>query len=215
VNIVFDLGAVLFTWEPEQLVRTHLGAHAADAPAVTALARALFTHEDWLGFDRGTHSLDDAIARMAQRLSLPADRLSAMMPADAVHLRPIPVTIALLDDLRQRRDAGADLRLYYLSNMPAPHARILERDQPAIGWFDGGVFSGDVKLIKPQREIFELLASRYALDATVTVFIDDALHNVEAARALGWSAVHCTDPAQLAMQLAPWTARLDAPNAAR
>jgi len=210
VNLVFDLGAVLFTWEPERLVRTHLGAHAADAPAVSALVRDLFHHEDWLGFDRGTHSLDDAIARMAQRLALPVDRLVAMLPADAVHLKPIPATIALLDGLRQRRDAGADLLLYYLSNMPTPHARILERDQPAIGWFDGGVFSGDVQLIKPQREIFELLASRYALDARHTVFIDDAAANVAAARALGWSAIHCTNPEELAVQLAPWIASLDA-----
>jgi len=81
MNIVFDLGAILFTWEPERLVRTHLGAHVADASAVTALAREMFHHEDWLGFDRGTHSLDDAIARMAQRLSLPVDRLVAMLPA--------------------------------------------------------------------------------------------------------------------------------------
>jgi len=135
-----------------------------------------------------------------------------MLPADAVHLRPIPITIALLDRLRQRRDAGADLKLYYLSNMPVPHARILERDQPAIGWFDGGVFSGAVKLIKPQREIFELLAARYALKARRTVFIDDAAANVEAARAVGWSAVHCTDPTRLAAQLAPWLAPLDAPH---
>ena len=204
MNIVFDLGAVLFTWEPERLVTTHLGAHAPTAEAAAALVRELFHHEDWLGFDRGTHTLDDAIGRMALRLQLPARQLGAMLPIDAVHLAPIMVSVALLADLRARRDAGADLRLYYLSNMPAPHARILERQYPFMKWFDGGVFSGDVQLLKPQREIYELLAARHALKPADTVFIDDAQANVEAARALGWHAIHCQAPAALAGQLAPY-----------
>lgn len=204
MNIVFDLGAVLFSWEPEHLVTTHLGAHAPTAEAAAALARALFQHEDWLGFDRGTHTLDEAIGRMALRLALPTQQLSAMLPIDALHLVPITATVALLAGLRARRDAGADLRLYYLSNMPPPHARILEQQYPFMQWFDGGIFSGDVQLVKPQPEIYQLLAARHALEPAQTVFIDDLPANVEAARALGWHAVHCQSPAALRGQLAPY-----------
>lgn len=204
MNIVFDLGAVLFTWEPASLVQAHLGPHAPTAEASAALVRELFQHEDWLGFDRGSHSLDDAIGRMALRLSLPADRLNAMLSPTAEHLVPIAVTLELLADLRTRRDAGADLRLYFLSNMPSPHARSLETRYPFMRWFDGGIFSGDVKLLKPQPEIFGLLAERHRLAPARSVFIDDTLVNVEAARALGWHAIHCTAPRALAGQLAPY-----------
>ena len=202
MNVVFDLGAVLLTWEPVALVQNQLAPHAPTAEAAHALARQMFHHEDWLGFDRGTHSLDDAIGRMALRLALPADRLSEVLAPMGERLEPIPVTVELLASLRARRDAGEDLRLYYLSNMPSPYARVLEYRHPFFQWFDGGIFSGDVQMIKPQREIYELLAAQYRLAAAETVFIDDSLANVLAARELGWQAIHCERPSALPRQLA-------------
>jgi putative hydrolase of the HAD superfamily len=202
MNVVFDLGAVLLTWEPVALVQNQLAPHAPTAEAAHALARKMFHHEDWLGFDRGTHSLDDAIGRMALRLALPADRLSEVLAPMGERLEPIPVTVELLASLRARRDAGEELRLYYLSNMPSPYARVLEYRHPFFHWFDGGIFSGDVQMIKPQREIYELLAAQYRLAAAETVFIDDSLANVLAARELGWQAIHCERPSALPGQLA-------------
>jgi len=202
MNVVFDLGAVLLTWEPVALVQNQLAPHAPTAEAAHALARQMFHHEDWLGFDRGTHSLDDAIGRMALRLALPADRLNEVLAPMGERLEPIAVTVELLAGLRARRDAGEDLRLYYLSNMPAPYARVLEYRHAFFQWFDGGIFSGDVQVIKPQREIYELLAGQYRLAAGETVFIDDSLPNVLAARELGWQAIHCDRPSALPRQLA-------------
>jgi putative hydrolase of the HAD superfamily len=202
MNVVFDLGAVLLAWEPTRLVQAHLPEHAPTELAAAALGRALFHHDDWMCFDCGTRSLEDAIARMAQRLSLPAARLDQMLGDLGERLEPIPVTVELLESLFARRDAGEALRIYYLSNMPSPYARALERRHGFLRRFDGGVFSGDVKFIKPNREIYELLAVRHALDPQQTVFIDDSAANVEAARAFGWHAIHCTHPAALAAQLA-------------
>lgn len=204
MNVVFDLGAVLFTWEPVALVQQRLSAHAPTADAARELARQMFHHEDWMGFDRGTHSLDDAIGRMALRLSLPAGPLVELLEPMGERLEPIATSVELLEQLRDRRDAGEDLRLYYLSNMPEPYARALEARHPFFEWFDGGVFSGDVKMIKPQRGIYELLAQRHALDAAQTVFIDDMLPNVLAARDLGWHAIHCERTSALPAQLAAY-----------
>lgn len=204
MNVVFDVGAVLLSWEPVLLVQTQFAHRAPTAEAAHALARQMFHHEDWLGFDRGTHSLDDAIGRMALRLSLSADRLGETLAPMGERLEPIAVTLELLAALRVRRDAGDDLALYYLSNMPEPYARVLEERHAFFQWFDGGIFSGDVKIIKPQREIYELLAKRHGLAASETVFIDDSLANVLAARELGWHAIHCETPSQLPAQLAAY-----------
>ena len=201
MNVVFDLGAVLLAWEPTRLVQAHLSEHAPTEAAAAALGRALFHHDDWLSFDCGTRSLDEAIARMALRLSLPGEKLDAMLGTLGERLEPIAVTVELLEGLFARRAAGEALRLYYLSNMPAPYARAIERRHAFMRRFDGGVFSGDVKFLKPHREIYELLAVRHALDPAQTVFIDDSAANVEAARAFGWHAVHCTHPAALGAQL--------------
>jgi putative hydrolase of the HAD superfamily len=204
MNVVFDLGAVLLSWEPVALVQANFERHAPTAEAAHALAMQMFHHEDWLGFDRGTHTLDDAVGRMALRLSLPSDRLSDVLSPIGERLEPIAVTVDLLASLRARRDAGEDLRLYYLSNMPSPYARVLEYRHAFFKWFDGGIFSGDVQIIKPQREIYELLASRYGLAGSETVFIDDSLANVVAARELGWHAIHCERPSAVPAQLAAY-----------
>ena len=63
------------------------------------------------------------------------------------------------------------------------------------------MFSGDVKRIKPNTEIYELLAWREGLAPGDTLFIDDSVPNVESAMALGWQALHCTSPAALAARL--------------
>lgn len=204
MNVVFDLGAVLFAWEPIALVQQRLSAHAPTAEVARELARQMFHHEDWIGFDRGTHGLDDAIGRMALRLSLPAGPLEDLLEPMGERLEPIATSVELLEQLRDRRDAGEDLRLYYLSNMPAPYARALEARHPFFAWFDGGVFSGDVKMIKPQRGIYELLARRHALEPAQTIFIDDMLPNVLAAREFGWHAIHCERTSELPAQLAAY-----------
>ncbi|WP_345535335.1 HAD family phosphatase [Variovorax defluvii] len=203
-NVVFDLGAVLLTWEPVSLVHAALAPHTPTAEAAHALVREMFHHEDWLGFDRGTHTLEDAIGRMALRLALPEARLQATLGSLGERLEPIAVTVELLGQLRARRDRGEALRLYYLSNMPAAYARVLEERHAFFKWFDGGIFSGDVRLLKPQPEIFELLATRYRLQPGQTVFIDDSEPNIRAAQALGWQAIHCTSPSELPVQLAAY-----------
>jgi putative hydrolase of the HAD superfamily len=93
------------------------------------------------------------------------------------------------------------IKLYYLSNMPVPYARALERDNDFMTWFDGGVFSGDVQHIKPEPAIYQLLQTRHALEPSRTVFIDDLLGNVHAAKDLGWHGIHFQSAQQVEREL--------------
>ena len=91
--------------------------------------------------------------------------------------------------------------MYFLSNMPMPYARVLEQRHAFLKNFDGGIFSGDVKLIKPDPAIYELLESRYLLDPGHTLFIDDLKSNVEAAKKRGWHGIHFESTAQMESDL--------------
>lgn len=53
----------------------------------------------------------------------------------------------------------------------------------------GVTVSGDIKLIKPDRAIYERHVKDFGLDPSATLFIDDSLANVEGAKAAGWDAV--------------------------
>ena len=54
-----------------------------------------------------------------------------------------------------------------------------------LSWFDGIVVSGDEGMIKPDPAIYRLLMSRFDVDASRAVFIDDSERNVEGARQVG------------------------------
>ena len=111
--------------------------------------------------------------------------------------------LALLQELHARRLTQDGVTgLYYLSNMPSIYARVLESNYAFLQWFDGGVFSGDVKHIKPDPAIYQLLQDRYRLEPTTTRFIDDLKANVAVARTLGWQGIHYESPQQLQSQLA-------------
>lgn len=200
-QIVFDFGAVLFRWRPDLLVAEHLAPHAATPPAAQALARDIFHHDDWQSFDRGAVELPWVIERTARRLDLPQDELAGLMSDIPQRLVPIDETVALLTRLQARRERRDGIGLYFLSNMPAPFARVLEQRHGFLRGFDGGVFSGDVGLIKPDPAIYALAEARLGLVPQRTVFIDDLADNVRAARARGWRAIQFESAQQLAATL--------------
>lgn len=201
MNLVFDFGAVLFTWKPAELLAASFPSRAGDAKAAASLAHALFGHADWHSFDRGTFAMDDLVTRTADRLALDAAVLAELVAHIGERLQPMPGTLALLQQLHAQRQQQPGLRLYYLSNMPVPYARVLEQRHAFLQWFDGGIFSGDVLITKPDPAIYQLLQTRFALEPAHTVFVDDLKRNVQAAIALGWQGIHFESPEQLRARL--------------
>ena len=170
------------------------------------MAQDFFHHADWQSFDRGTLGLAEVARRTAARLDLPQLHVQGLMESIGDLLTAKPDTLAVLEDLHRQRPHKQhphtqSLRLYYLSNMPVPFARTLEKNHPFLSWFDGGIFSGDVQRIKPEASIYQLLQSRYQLAPGQTLFIDDMPVNVQAARACGWQGIHFESATQLAAEL--------------
>ncbi|MDD2810641.1 HAD family phosphatase [Rhodoferax sp.] len=201
MNVVFDFGGVLFGWQPQQLVAQAFPDQTRLPGQAEALAKALFGHADWHGFDRGTVSIDAVIDRSASRLGLDHVALNTLVQGIGEHLEPATRALDVLSQLKHLALAGRAIRLYFLSNMSVPYARTLERKFEFLQWFDGGIFSGDVKLIKPELVIYQHLQARYGLEPAQTVFIDDLLGNVQAAQALGWQGIHFASAPQLAAAL--------------
>jgi HAD superfamily hydrolase (TIGR01509 family) len=66
---------------------------------------------------------------------------------------------------------------------------VLELDR----WVETIIISAEVKMAKPGAEIYELALERLGALPEDTLFIDDQLPNVTAAKALGMQAVQFTD----------------------
>lgn len=128
------------------------------------------------------------------RTGLDLPTLAHMIDGIGARLQPIESSVAVLAELHARQQAGADIGLFFLSNMPEPYARVLERSHVFMDWFDDGIFSGDVQLIKPEVAVFELATQRFGLQGDHKVFIDDLQSNIDASLIHGWQGVHLPAP---------------------
>lgn len=198
MNVVFDFGGVLFTWHPPTLLARLLPGRVTDAASARRWVADFFQGYagDWGDFDRGCVEPGPLAQRIATRTGLTPDEARQVIDGVPAELVPIEGTVALLRSLH-----AAGTPLYFLSNMPEPYARHLEASHDFLALFRGGVFSSRVRLCKPEPAIFAHCARAHGLVPSETLFIDDVAHNVAAARAAGWQALHFADPAQCAGEL--------------
>lgn len=204
MKVVFDLGGVVFNWQPLRLLQQVLPQRAQDEAGAQHWAQAIFQgfhpSSDWAMFDQGGIAPAALAQRIAQRTGLHADEVSAVIAAIPPHLLPDAGTVALMDELRQQGHS-----LYYLSNMPAAYADELERSHGFFDWFEDGIFSARVGQIKPNADIFQTAVQRFATQGEPTLFIDDVQHNIDAAHAhsQGWQGVRFETAQQVRAALPP------------
>lgn len=106
-------------------------------------------------------------------------------------------TVAIMTSLI---DAGRDVTM--LTNFADDTFDEASERFPFLKKPRGVTVSGRVKLIKPQREIYDLHARTFGLEPSKTIFIDDSQANVDGAIAAGWQAVLFTGAEKLKADLA-------------
>jgi putative hydrolase of the HAD superfamily len=197
-NIVFDLGGVVVTWDPQGLVARLF----PDPEIQSAVLEEILGHPDWVSLDRGTLPLDDAIKRAAKRTGLPHVHVARFF-ADIPHaLVPVPEMVDLLYHLK----SGGN-RLFCLSNMHIASIAHLDRLYTLWEVFSGRVISCRVHLCKPEPAIYSYLLDQYTLDAAHTVFVDDMSINLTPASKLGIDTILFENPRQCEEQLRLWLTR--------
>lgn len=185
-NLVLDIGNVICEWNPRRLI-----GQALPGSSYQQAFDATIGHPDWQALDRGTLSLEDAIHRAQQRTDLNAGGIAQIYHGAPASLRPVA---GIGDAIRLARDAG--LSLYVLSNMPTHSWNWLSSQYDFWSVFQGIVVSCEVKLLKPEPEIYRYLLKTWQLNATETLFIDDLPANIEAAKAEGMQGLVMKSPSQ-------------------
>ena len=186
-NVIFDIGGVLLEWNPDAILKSY----SDNADLRATLRTALFEHPDWLQLDRGMLTETEALARLELRTSLPSSELAGLLDAVRASLKPKMDTLALLENLVRRQ-----VPLYCLSNMAPATFAYLRHQHSFWGRFRGIVISGEVKMMKPEPEIFEYLLRRYDISASQSIFIDDHPPNIRGAQAIGLRTILFADARQ-------------------
>lgn len=191
-NIVFDFGGVLVDWNPRHLYKSHF----QNTDEMEYFLKNICTEEWNIEQDRG-RSLAEATLELQNQFPEHREAISLFYGQWEVMLKDqISGTVALLHQLKK------NYKLYGLTNWSAETIDIAYRRFAFFKEFEGIVVSGTEKLIKPDKRIYQLLLDRYLIQAEESVFVDDNLNNVLAARELGFTAVHFLNAEQLEMDLA-------------
>lgn len=180
--VIFDLGGVLFDWSPYHLYRKLLPTDAE----IEAFLNEVRLYEALLDLDLG--------------MPFPewTDRLAKRHPERTEHIEAYrhrwQETVAgVFDETIEVIDAihAAGIPLYVISNWAADlwQATRESMELPFLESFTGIVISGEVGLVKPHADIFNLTCQRYGLTPKRSAFIDDNATNVAAASGLGFQAI--------------------------
>ena len=180
-SVVFDLGNVLIDWNPRYLYRKLI-------PTETELEWFLenICDEKWNAKHDAGHSFSDGIAEYSKKFPQYSELIEAWFGRWEEMLGDsLEEVVDILSALKLSR-----MSLYILSNWSAETYPIAEKRFDFLHWFDGKVISGEIGIVKPDLEIFKFLMTSYNLTPQKTVFIDDKLVNVEAAKELGIHGIH-------------------------
>jgi putative hydrolase of the HAD superfamily len=131
-------------------------------------------------FDVAAITAEEYKARVLE--NLPKSLHGVALKAATYHISALPFMCGMEELLSELKSLG--YRLFITSNMDSYHAAQM-KDTPAAKYFDGMIFSGDIKVGKPEEEFFRIACEKFATDREQTVFIDDLEDNVRGAAGFG------------------------------
>ncbi len=170
-NVIFDFGGVIGDFNEKYILS---GFFDTDGD-IDDVSSAIF--ENWELLDRGAVAYGDYIDSVLEKISPRLQNRTRSFFAD--WYKRLPYVEGIERTIEELKKSGR--RLYLLSNAPSYLSE--HRDYFAVfKQFDGLIFSGDVKLLKPDKRIYELLLSEFSLNPRECVFADDRPENIEAAR---------------------------------
>ncbi len=185
-NIIFDIGNVLADFQWKQ----YLNSLFSDEKTREVLTKAYWDYELWREMDRGAMP-QSTIKRELLRIAA-AEGYEKEMQLSYERIGECIWQFSYAKDwIRELKAAG--YKVYYLSN----YSRYLIAENPRALDFtelmDGGIYSCDVQLLKPDLAIYDMLCRRYELDPKECLFLDDKLINVIAARECGLHSLVVTN----------------------
>lgn len=180
-NIIFDMGNVLLSFKPRQYVE-ELGLDSEEEKKLVYnevyhtykcpyLDRGDFTEETFV--EAVNKNLPKKYHKMVEKLIFHwADKVT-------------PVK-GMADFIKEVKEKG--YKIYLLSN-----AGYRQHEYwfniPGHEYFDGTVVSCDVKAIKPERKIYEVLYEKFNLNPKECFFIDDLAINIYGGMETGMDGV--------------------------
>ena len=180
-TVVFDIGMVLVYFRWRELY-AELGF---EGEKFERIAKATVYNTWWNEFDKGGISIGEIVDRYAKTAPEYRTDIAKIYDYADQFVTLYDYAIPWIRELKNR-----GYKVYILSNWSEPayeankdtHLRFLKE-------VDGAIISYKEGIIKPNREIYQLLCERFCINPLEAVFLDDNISNVKAAKEFGLHAI--------------------------
>ena len=192
-TIIFDLGGVLIDWNPEYVF---LKEFNGDKVKMEWFFNNICTSEWNEEQDKGklikiaTEERIKLFPEYEKLIRMFYGRWKEMLKGE------ISETVKILKKLKNQ-----NYRLIALTNWGSETFPIALERFEFLKLFEGIVVSGQIKMLKPFKEIYEYTLRKYNLNPANCIFIDDRLSNVEGAIKCGINGIQFISPEKLITEL--------------
>lgn len=175
-NIIFDIGNVLldFCWEK------HFASFGFTDEVFDKVAKATVLSHTWEAFDQGILTPEQLLEAFIKNDPSVEKEIRQMYVNINGMIEIYPYTLSWIEDLKKR-----GYHIYVLSNFSEKQHKECGNKLDFLNDIDGYILSYQEKLIKPDDRIYQLLIKRYGLVPEDSIFIDDKMINIKAARKNG------------------------------
>ncbi|KAI2910665.1 hypothetical protein CBS147343_9864 [Aspergillus niger] len=183
--VIFDMGDVLFTWNPQ-----------ADTQVTHETLAHIVQSTTWNRYERGLLSAEQCYGQFSSDFAIPPSDLAETFKQTTGSLKPDSTMTMLLHRLKAQ-----GYRLYMMTNIPQLDFDLLRNTEYVWHLFDRIFASGYVGMRKPDLEFYQWVLNVTGLTAAEGIFVDDKEENVAAAERVGMLAIHFRNAAATSKEL--------------
>ena len=185
MKFLFDLGGVFFDWDPKFFFTKII----SDKDEMDFFLTKVCNDEWNLAQDSG-RTIEDGEKDIIRKYPQYENLIKLYYPN---HRKMIKGTFQSSIDILMKLKQD-NYECFVLSNWSSETFIDIPKEFKFMNNFDGLLISGEDKLAKPDPKIYLLAIDRFNLDPQNTVFIDDKLININAAKELGFKTIHLINP---------------------
>jgi epoxide hydrolase-like predicted phosphatase len=187
--VISDVGGVIVT-----TILRHMAADLADKHSMDEDVVNKAIHRRWVDYKLDKITGDEFWQGFVEETGMD-ENIEDLKKMSLTYNKIIPGTFEVYKSLKGK------YKLAIISNNATEWVEDIKNALPLDDVFDVLVFSNEVKMMKPGKEIFQVCLDKLGLKAEECVFVDDQENNIIAAEELGFNAIKFTDAEQLKEEL--------------
>jgi 2-haloacid dehalogenase len=192
MKFLFDLGGVFFDWDPNHFFKNIFEKAEERKYFLTEVC-----NDEWNFQQDAGRTIKEAESELIPKFPHYEKQIKMYYKN---HRKMIIGTFeASIEVLKKLKKLNYEC--YVLSNWSAETFVGMIDDYPFLQFFDGLLISGEDNMMKPDAAIYELAINRFNLIPQETVFIDDKLENIEAAKIMNINTIHLVDPNKIELEI--------------